>query len=144
MLWSLSRQHLRHADAHRRAAQVLRDSEDPRACDHVGDREVTSSCPLATYEVGDYAETSEGVEVVYVGAEAALLQSHVRCHLAHARMVSDEHPDAEQCPLLGTGTVITVEEHPDGALLLLRTDDPAEGERLHGLYDQGASGHGHR
>ena len=143
-LWSLARSAERHAEAHRLAAATLRGSEDPAACVDVP-YEVTASCPLAAHPVLAYEETDDGVRVVYGGADAAVLGQHVRCHVAHAEMAADQHPEAGSCPLVGDVDV-EVDEHPDGAVLVISAESSAEAERLRGIYEAGDdhADHGHK
>lgn len=131
--WSLAQRHRVHAEEHRAAADALRDSDDPRACDGVP-QAVTTECPLAAYQVADYSETESGVRVVYAGADAALLRQHVRCHLAHASMAHRAHDGADRCPLIGVASTVDIAPDPLGAVLTIRSDDPDEVARLRGLY----------
>ena len=143
-LWMLALSARRHAEAHRRAAELLAESEDPHACVGVP-RAALTECPLEPYAVSDYTETEDGVIVTYSDVEADNLRQHVRCHVAHADMTSEPHDGASACPLVGD-VVVTVEEHPGGTRLTVTAESSDERERLRGLYRATDSHelHGHK
>lgn len=134
-LWSLSRTHRDHVERHRDAARTLAASADPDACVGVA-LEHTETCPLAEYEVMAFEAVDGGVEVLYGGADADTLRSHIRCHLAHAEMMGEHHDDAPMCPLLGEAIDVDVQPDPAGGRVTITSTSEAEQQRLRGLYEE--------
>lgn len=128
----------RHAEAHHAAAQKLESSSNPDACVGVEARH-QESCPLAEHTPVALEETADGITLTFAGIEHAAIESHVRCHLAHAELMGDHDQAAASCPLLGADLEIHFDTAGDDTLMILRGQTPAAAERVKGIYSSGAT-----
>ena len=119
------------AAEHRAAAQALNGVES-ELCSGIPDA-VRNTCPLMDHPIILVENTSEGVRVTYGGVEAAELGRHARCHAAHG--AAQGHESMAGCPLFRPSLQISTEPAAGGAVLDLRSADPAVRGELQSMYE---------